>query len=87
MAFDPNALNKDQLENLLKAMNPEKSNGPDDIHPAILNKSSRELAEPLTRTFKSRLLFGEVPNEWKMANVTPIYKKRALRSIPKTTVP
>ena len=75
MAFDPNDLNKDQVENLMKAINPEKSNGPDDIHPAILNKLSRELAKPLTGIFRSSLLSGEVPNDWKMLNVTPIYKK------------
>ena len=75
MTFDPNALNKDQVANLLKEANPEKSNGSNDIHPAVLNKLSRELAQPLTGIFRSSFLSGEVPNDWKMANVTPFYKK------------
>ena len=41
MAFDPNSLNKNQVKNLLKAIYPKKSNGPDDTHPEILKKLSR----------------------------------------------
>ena len=51
-----------QIGNSFEKINPKKSNGPDGIHPSVLNKLSKELAEPLTIIFKSIILFGEVPN-------------------------
>ena len=45
------------------------------MHPAVLYKLSTEWAGPLTRIFKSNILFGEVPNECRIPKVTPIYKK------------
>ena len=35
----------------------------------------KKLAHPLTRIFRSNKLLGDVPNDWKTANVTPIYKR------------
>ena len=34
-----------------------------------------EIAQPLTDLFRYNLDTGELPNEWKIANITPIYKK------------
>ena len=34
-----------------------------------------ELAAPMTKLFNQSLFLGEVPEEWKMANVSPTFKK------------
>ena len=36
---------------------------------------AEEIAEPLSIIYQRSLLMGEVPEEWRLANVTPIYKK------------
>ncbi|KAK4824398.1 hypothetical protein QYF61_014058 [Mycteria americana] len=60
---------------LLQPLDTHKSMGPDGIHPRVL----RELAEGLTKLlsiiYQQSWLTGEVPDDWKLANVTPIYKK------------
>ena len=65
------------VQGMLRNVNPEKSEGPDEIHPVILRKFANELALPLSDIFRESLRSGEVPKEWKLANVTPIHKKGA----------
>ena len=52
-----------------------QSCGPDDIHPHVLNKSASALCVPLAKIFQMSLERGECPEDWKVANVTPIHKK------------
>jgi ribonucleases P/MRP protein subunit RPP40 len=49
--------------------------GPDKIHPAILKNLSEQLAYPLTKLFQKSIVSNLVPSIWKLANVTPIFKK------------
>ena len=63
---------------ILRAINKVKINktpGPDKISPRILKEVKNEICEPLSKLFNKSLTNGKVPSEWKMANVTPIYKK------------
>ena len=52
-----------------------KSCGPDELHPRMLKELAVELAAPMTKQFNQSLFRAEVPEEWKMANVSPIFKK------------
>ena len=52
-----------------------KTPGPDKISPRILKEAKKELTKPLSILFNKSLRTGKVPNEWKLANVTPIFKK------------
>ena len=56
-----------------------KSCGPDELHPRMLKELAAELAAPMTKLFNQSLFLEEVPEEWKMANVSPIFKKRVER--------
>ncbi|KAJ7423671.1 RNA-directed DNA polymerase from mobile element jockey-like protein [Willisornis vidua] len=49
--------------------------GPDGIHPRVMRELAEELAKPLSIIFQQSWLSGEVPGDWKLANVTPIHKK------------
>uniref|UniRef100_A0A493TN14 Reverse transcriptase domain-containing protein n=1 Tax=Anas platyrhynchos platyrhynchos TaxID=8840 RepID=A0A493TN14_ANAPP len=49
--------------------------GPDGIHPRVLRELAEELAKPLSIIYQQSWLSGEVPADWRLANVTPIYKK------------
>ena len=62
------------LKALMKT-NITKSCGPDELHPRMLKEPAVELAAPMTNLFNQRLFLGEVPEEWKMANISTIFKK------------
>lgn len=63
---------------ILRAINKIKVNktpGPDRISPRIIKEAKNELIKPLSMLFSKSLSTGKVPDEWKLANVTPIFKK------------
>ena len=60
---------------LLQALNISKAAGPDGIRPKVLKELSSELAPIFTLLFQASLHQQSIPNIWKHANVTPIYKK------------
>ena len=60
---------------LLQALNIAKTAGPDDIRPSVLKELSPELAPIFTLLFQASLHEQSIPDKWKHANVSPIYKK------------
>ena len=64
------------IEKLLKDLNPNKAAGVDDISlPQILKELSHELAPILSVIFQASLDSGQLPEDWRNANVSPIYIK------------
>ena len=61
--------------NLLRSLKPGKAPGPDMISSRVLKELADELAEPLADIFQVSLEKGQVPTDWKHANVTPVFKK------------
>ena len=59
----------------LKKLKTFSSAGPDNIRAKILKETSENVALPLSIIFKQSLSTGQVPEDWKLANITPIYKK------------
>ena len=49
--------------------------GLDEIHPRVLRELEEVIAKPLSIIYQCSLLTGEVPEDWRLASVTPIYKK------------
>ncbi|KAK4825941.1 hypothetical protein QYF61_003453 [Mycteria americana] len=49
--------------------------GLDEIHPKVLRALAEVPTEPLPILYQQSWLTGEVPVDWRLANVTPIYKK------------
>ncbi len=56
-------------------VNPSKASGPDPISPRLLREGSEELYIPLATYFNKLLNNAYFPSPWKLANVTPIFKK------------
>ena len=56
-------------------MNPNKSPGPDGLHPKLLKSCSTTLANPLRILFEKTLFEGILPDDFKIAEVRPIFKK------------
>ena len=49
--------------------------GPDEIHLRVLRELAEVIGELLSIIYQHSLLTGEVPEDWRSASVTPIYKK------------
>ena len=60
---------------LLSGLNPSKSQGPDLIHPRVLTKTANELSHAICHLFQQSLTPGVIPNDWKTANICPLYEK------------
>ena len=69
------------VQKLLANLKTDKAMGPDEIHPSILKNLSSELSSVISHIFQQSLDTGSIPDDWKKANISPIYKKSD-RSIP-----
>ena len=76
------SVSTDGVTKLLKGLNPSKAMGPDELHPRILKELAAELGPVFTHLFQQSLDTGEIPEEWSLANICPLFKKgdRALAS-------
>jgi len=62
---------RDHLSNL----DAHKSMGPNGMHPRVPRELADVIAEPLSIVFERSWTTGEMPKDWRKANVTPIFKK------------
>ena len=72
--LDDMEITEDDVLKAISEINPNKSIGPDNIHPKAIVECKLELSNPLTIIFNKSLNEGRIPEIWKTANVTPIYK-------------
>jgi hypothetical protein len=63
------------VEKYLKQLDGNKSPGNDKIHPYVIRQASSSFATILSKLYVKSYESGELPSEWKEANVTPIFKK------------
>ena len=63
------------VSNSLKDLNPVKSCGPDDLHPRLLKELALQLSDPVAILMNISIKQGVIPNDWKNARITPIFKK------------
>ena len=70
-------LSKKVILHELAALDTTKSMGADNVHPKILNECRYELAELLSSLMQNSWDKGEIPEDWKCANITTIHKKDA----------
>ncbi|PKU46912.1 rna-directed dna polymerase from mobile element jockey-like [Limosa lapponica baueri] len=62
-------------EDQLRRLDIHKSMGPDGIHPRVLRELAEVIAGPLSIIFERSWRTGEVPEDWRKANVIPVFKK------------
>ncbi|PKU41872.1 rna-directed dna polymerase from mobile element jockey-like [Limosa lapponica baueri] len=68
-------IKEEEISDLLCRLDAHKSMGPDGLHPRVLKELADVLAKPLSIIYRKSWLTGEVPMDWRVANVTPTYKK------------
>ena len=54
--------------------NPNKAEGPNEIHGRVLKECKTVIAPILTIIFQKSLTSGTIPSDWKHANACPVYK-------------
>ena len=59
----------------LKNLETSKSPGPDEIHPRILKEAATSIAPALAQLYNTSLKSHDVPDEWRTALITAIFKK------------
>ena len=67
-------INTEGIIKLLNQLNPNKASGPDNISARLLKETSSEIAPALALVFQASLYEQSIPDDWRKANVTPIYK-------------
>ena len=63
------------MRKLLQKSNPRKASGPDMIPARLLKECAEDLAPILAIIFNKSLQTGTVPEDWKTANVSAVFKK------------
>ena len=59
----------------LSALNQSKSPGQDGLHPRVLKELKDVIALPLSIIYHISLNQGKLPMDWKISQVSPIFKK------------
>ena len=68
-------ISTEKVKKKIKELKPHGAAGPDGIRPRLLQECVEELAPVLAMIGRKSLDSGIVPEEWKKANVVPIFKK------------
>ena len=69
------SITKRKVQDKIKKLRTEAAAGPDKIGPKLLKELSDVVASPLATIMRRSIESGQVPGDWKEANVTPIFKK------------
>ncbi|XP_070619981.1 polyadenylate-binding protein 4 isoform X1 [Erythrolamprus reginae] len=68
-------IDKSTVRDYLRELNEYKSPGPDGLHPKVLKELADTIAEPLLLIYQISWITGDLPEDWKRADVVPIHKK------------
>ena len=60
---------------LPKGLNPSKALGPDELHLRVLKELPAELGPVFAHLFQQSIDKGEIPKEWSLVNICPLFKK------------
>ena len=68
-------ITKPGVYNILSQLDPHKAGGPDGIPACVLKELAFDLAPILTHLYQQLLNTGALPEKWKSAFITPVFKK------------
>ena len=71
----PINIDRDSVKKKIANLKTYGAPGPDKVCPRVLQELEEEISLPLYLIFNKSLRSGEVPDDWKYANVTPAFKK------------
>eukprot|EP00061_Rhincodon_typus_P008853 g31840.t1 len=69
------AITKEEVLEKLNGLKVDKLPGSDGLYSRVLKEIAEEIVEALVVIFQESLESGRVPEAWKIANMTPLFKK------------
>ena len=71
----PLTINKKGVTKLLQNIKISKAAGPDGLPNRVLQECASEISPALTAIFQKSVDSGELPRDWRNANIAPVFKK------------
>ena len=68
-------ITNDRVQKIIGKLKTNKCPGVDGLHPRVLNELNDKITETLADVMRTSLQTSVLPEDWKRANVTPIFKK------------
>ena len=75
-------ITKGKVEEVITLLKEDSAPGPDGLPPRLFRELKDELSAPLTTLFRASIKARKIPDEWREATVTPIYKQKVSKSEP-----
>ena len=69
------SVTENQILKIIDKLKATKSPGPDNIYARLIKETKNIIISPLSLIFNESIKSGVIPEDWKLANVTPIFKK------------
>ena len=69
-------MDEQNVERVLRNLDNDKAHGPDGIPARLLTETAAEISPSICALFNKSVRTGVVPDEWKLANIVPVHKKR-----------
>ena len=69
-------INKNGVTKLHQNIKVSKAACPDGLPNHVLQECASEISPALTAIFQKSVYSGELPKDWKNANIVPVFKKR-----------
>ena len=73
--LDDIIITESKVISVIEGLKVDSACGPDGIPPRVIKELKDELAKPLAILFRKSLDTGKIPDDWRLAEVTPIFKK------------
>ena len=74
-------ITEEKVKEILESLNPHTAPGPYGLHPRVLKELSNEISKPLAIIMQKSLDEHTLPQNWKDAHVSPIFKKGSKSSM------
>ena len=75
-------MTEEKIKRVIENLDENAAAGPDGIPTFLVKQLKDELIEPLTVLFQASIDQSRIPDEWRLAVVTPIYKNKGKKSDP-----
>ena len=73
-------ITEEDVYEVIEGLRADSAPGPDMINNRVLKETKDELKRPLTLLFRKSMAEARIPDDWREAHVTPIYKEKGKKS-------